>query len=1083
MNTITKSKKTFSTSVNINRDNDTVLNYIPTPNSQQAFLQISNNYRIGIKSFNLVGAYGVGKSAFLVALESDIKKGTNFFNVEFLYERAKKFEVYRLIGNYDSLQTDFANLFFKKNSVNISSRSIIEALDQKYKKLQIENKGLVIFIDEFGKYLEYAATTNPENEIYFIQELAEYINDPDKDIILVSTLHQDFNRYSDSLTRTQQNEWNKVKGRLKEVTFNEPVEQLLFLAARRTNQLIPDFQNSNSKALYKTIIDSKLFPLKDYFSQEIAEELQPFDLLSAAVLTRALQKYGQNERSLFSFMEANDPYSLFDFDANVNPFYNLCCVYDYLIHNFYSYLTSRFNSNFSQWATIRAAIERVEGLLPEKQVSKGVKVIKTIGLLSMFASASGKIDKNFIEKYSEYAMGIFNSEEIIANLVKFKIVRFVSYANRYSIAHGTDLDLEKAISEAALTVNIPNDIANYLKNYFLQGYVSAKATYYRTGTPRYFGYQFTQAPSIEVPEGELDGFIQLIFSDFYTENDIKKISEECKEAILFVLYKDTKKIKETLLEIFKIDKVILDNSDDKIAVNELNDIKIHHQNYLNKLVLHGMYDSENVKWYYKGELQTIDNSKSLNKKLSNICEEVYFGTPIFRNEMANRTRHSSPINTARKNFIKNLSQNWRIENLGYQGDNFPPDRTIYLSLLKNTGIHKELLSNNILEKPSDESFLNLWDVSELFIKSTKHSERNLQDFVDILLSKPFKLKKGLIDFWLPIFLFINRDEFAIYNNSIYIQEINSANLDLIVKSPKNYHIKAFDVDGIKLQMFNRYRKLLEQTEKDTITNNSFIEIVKPFLSFYKDLNDYAKITTRLSTKAIALRKAISNAKDPEKTFFENFPSALGYNLVELQKGDVILERYMNDLQFSIKELREAYPSLISRVEGFIKEEIIGKDVEFNSYRIILQDRFSKIRVNLLKPNQKIFFQRLMSEIDDKPIWINSLVQACIGKNLHQINDEEEAKLYDFMIRIISELDNLSELVNTEYDFNTEEVFKIEITSIVEGLSKQLVRFPKSKTLEIEEKEIELRSLLGKDSRINIAILTSLLQKELKYEKS
>ena len=75
--------------------------------------------------------------------------------------------------------------------------------------------------------------TTRKNELYFIQQLAEYVNDQRKNIFFITTLHQGFNGYSRNLTKTQQNEWDKVKGRLKEITFNEPVEQLLFLASER----------------------------------------------------------------------------------------------------------------------------------------------------------------------------------------------------------------------------------------------------------------------------------------------------------------------------------------------------------------------------------------------------------------------------------------------------------------------------------------------------------------------------------------------------------------------------------------------------------------------------------------------------------------------------------------------------------------------------------------------------------------------------------------------------------------------------------------------------------------------------------
>src|SRR5690606_17223629 len=96
--------------------------------------------------------------------------------------------------------------------------------------------GQLIVVDEFGKFLEYAAKESPEEELYFIQQLAEFANTPELPVLFITTLHQPFEDYALSLDKTQRNEWDKVKGRLTEVSFNEPVEQLLFLASERIKQ-------------------------------------------------------------------------------------------------------------------------------------------------------------------------------------------------------------------------------------------------------------------------------------------------------------------------------------------------------------------------------------------------------------------------------------------------------------------------------------------------------------------------------------------------------------------------------------------------------------------------------------------------------------------------------------------------------------------------------------------------------------------------------------------------------------------------------------------------------------------------------
>ena len=75
-----------------------------------------------------------------------------------------------------------------------------------------------------GKFLEFASGNNPEKELYFIQQFAEYVNDKTKDILLITILHKNFNAYSLDLTKTQIDEWNKVKGRGGVIVLNRDGE-------------------------------------------------------------------------------------------------------------------------------------------------------------------------------------------------------------------------------------------------------------------------------------------------------------------------------------------------------------------------------------------------------------------------------------------------------------------------------------------------------------------------------------------------------------------------------------------------------------------------------------------------------------------------------------------------------------------------------------------------------------------------------------------------------------------------------------------------------------------------------------------
>ncbi|MEJ7662187.1 MAG: hypothetical protein WKG07_22785 [Hymenobacter sp.] len=374
---------------------------------------------------------------------------------------------------------------------------------------------LVLVVDEFGKFLEHAARENPEAELYFIQELAEYANDATKDVLLLTTAHQDVSAYAVGLSRPQRLEWEKVKGRLKELTFNEPVEQLLLLAAEQlaaTGQPTAPKPATNER-LFAAIGRAQVSPLRDYCTAEMQRRLWPLDLLSGAVLALALQRYGQNERSLFTFLRAGDYLGL-EPSAEAGTYYSLSGVYDYLSYHYYALLTSRFNPNFAQWAIIRDSLDRLEKHFEaQADLDAARQLIKTIGLLAIFAPAGAEISAEFLEVYARVSLGVPTAAPALRTLQAQKIVQFTAHKNSYHLTEGTTLDIELAIDEAGTLVEQVTDVATRLSGFFDFPYIPAKQVSFEVGTPRIFEVRMTDHVLLDEPEGEVDGFINLIFSD------------------------------------------------------------------------------------------------------------------------------------------------------------------------------------------------------------------------------------------------------------------------------------------------------------------------------------------------------------------------------------------------------------------------------------------------------------------------------------------------------------------------------------------------------------------------------------------
>jgi len=1072
----------YSPSVNIIRDSEQDFHYLPTPNAKKVVNQLVDDFKKGIRSFNIIGTYGTGKSSFLLALEHSLRKVKPYFDVNFVQDA--KFDTLKIVGSYRSLIETFKQTLEIEDTEMFLEERIFSEIYNRYHALGKKSRLLIISLDEFGKFLEYAATNNPEKELYFIQQLAEFVNNPKYNIILITTIHQSFESYGFGLSGALRQEWSKVKGRFREITFNEPVEQLLFLASEFIGENVDKkgVSEKEYKHLFHLFKESRAFTFSEAYVEAIATKLFPLDLFAAYTLTLALQRYGQNERSLFSFLEGTDHTSLSRFIPHESKFYNLANVYDYLSFNFYNFLNSPYNPDFGSWSSIKTSIERAEAAF-SANLGAITKLLKTIGLLNAFGSSGARLTKEIVVNYAESCLGVKNAEAILQQLEAKKIILYREYNTRYVLFEGTDLNIQSALIEAANKVSDITYVKTLLQRYYNLPPVLAKEYSYETGTPRYFQYIISEEPIQQVPQGEIDGFINLIFSDkLLTLKSVAEASAAQKEAIIYVYYRNSREIKSLLFEIEKTQKVLEENLDDRVARKELENIILHKRNLLNHYILNNLVGKgREVVWHWGGTEWKVPSKRAFNNLLSEVCRTVYSKTPVFKNELVNKNKLSTPISVAKKNLFKAISDDWDKEDLGFEKGKFPPEKMIYLTLLKGNKLDTFSGENLDFKGVSKSAIGSVWQESLRFLDRSKGERKSVRQLVESLQAAPFKLKQGLIDFWVPIFLFIKRNDLSLFSEHGFIPEINSDIMDLLSRNPQNFWVKAIDVEGVKLDIFNSYRHFLSQEKEESVFNKTFIETIKPFITFYKKLPQYSKHTQRLSKEALDIRTAVSTAVDPEKTFFEDFPAALGTSIDRLKSKGGDLQGYIETLQNAIRELRTAYDKLIERLEDFIRSEIVYQQLDFEDYKGQLQERYQKLKKHLLLPSQRIFVQRLYSVIDDKKPWLSSLTQATIGKTLEDLRDEDEVLLYEKLKGMFLSLDNLTQLSAADIDESQEEVLGVQFDSFVDGVKKSLIRVPKTQEKEVERVKKELSGKLSKDRLLNIAALAKLLKEMVNNE--
>lgn len=1048
--------------------------YIATPNAKNVAANIVSGFQSGIHSFTLIGTYGTGKSSFLIALKEDLIGGRqtkHLIECPQVLSAGQKFQVLDIVGDYESL----AALLSRKLDESTETGDVMDVLRSYYSKLKKQGRFLVVLIDEFGKVLEHAARENPDKEMYFLQKLAEFVNVPSRDMLLVTTLHQNFSAYAQGLAESQRKEWTKVKGRFQEVVFVEPVEQILLLGSRhffsqRHEQIVPaTFHDLYQLAIGTHFVSADL-------TYDTAKNLYPLDPFSSFCLTQAIQRYGQNERSLFSFLNAQGDNSLHNFKPTPHTTYNLQQVYDYVAYNFYSYLKEA-NADSMNWSAMRMAIERVEGQQwdnPEQMV-EAIQIVKAVGVLNLFGNAGFKLSRQQLSAYAQNAMGMTDAEAIIKALERYKIIRYAEYRDRMMLFEGTDINIEDEIMKAGLVVSRPTSYVGELKDFFNRHVAPVKAAYYHRGTPRFFAYDILDEGEDRVPTGDVDGYVELIFpaTDHYKEH-LVELSRNCDHAIIFAYFNNTKDIIDHLYNIDKYDYIlqhVLTDQADHVAVKEVLDLRDFETVQLNKSINEGLYSySDQVTWLYKGEEQTVRSQKEFNRLLSVVCDDIYPLTPVMNNELFNKNKLSSSISGAKAKYLQALVCNSDLVDFGFDTAKFPPEKTIYYSLLRNTGLHHDGV---FADRPSNADILSLWDACESFLQSTTTKPRKISELVKKLSAQPYKLKAGFLDFWIPTYLFIKRQDYSLYGaNGAYIPEVNMEFFDLLQKHPGDYLVKAFDVSGVKMEFFNQYRSFVNLEAVGGIKSEQLVDTIRPFFFFYnRRLNDYAKHTRKFDHEETRkFRDTLAKAKDPEKTFLEDLPAALGYDKNK-RNDEAFAKQYGYVINRAVRELRSCYTKLIDRIEQRLVDQLGLSSYEYDTYIVELRQRLSPVKTYLLPGRLQEFYNHAMAEFDNRTEWYQSVSYIAIDQPLERLRDDQEERLIDELVELFRECEKYAEVSKMSCGHD-DQVFSFDlVTSGGDVVKPQTYRLAEKDKHVSDEMVNQIENLLrGKD---NVAVVTLL----------
>ena len=316
---------------------------------------------------------------------------------------------------------------------------------------------VLLVIDEFGKCLEYAATSSHESDLFALQELAECGSGAHPASVFLLTLqHLAFDDYFSNAPEASRMEWTKIQGRFQDIPFVDTRQEVWHLIANAFDtsqllstrkQLISGWSRTEAEAASRCGLQD-LVP-----SRETVEAAFPLHPSVLVVLPDLCTRVGQHERTLFSFLAGGEPSSVVELmrasplDAPPQKAYvRLHHVYDY----FWDSVVSGTNAGpiIQRWLEIDTRIREARDLTAAE-----IRVLKTIGVLNI-VSTGGPLRASadiVVHAAVDGQPGTADRDSALATLSgleKRSLVGFRDFANEYRIWHGTDFDVTGAVQAA-----------------------------------------------------------------------------------------------------------------------------------------------------------------------------------------------------------------------------------------------------------------------------------------------------------------------------------------------------------------------------------------------------------------------------------------------------------------------------------------------------------------------------------------------------------------------------------------------------------------------------------------------------------
>jgi hypothetical protein len=841
--------------------------------------------------------------------------------------------------------------------------------------LQENNLGIFIVYDEFARFLQGLSTSKINEAMQDIQDLAELSNRSNF-IHFILIAHKSLRSYFSASNETA-NEFQRIEKRFNQYLVKSDQATFLRIAEIIVTENIERKPKISSDMFKRTQGLIRKYPLFPSINQTERDELvirgmYPLHPVSIFLLPNLTRVFGQNERTLFTFLESQDTGGLINHINKSSEYYLAPKLFDF----FFPDSTDIGSDEISEHMLLfKKAMARLPDDILNKQLA-----LNLVKIITLWNLCSVQSEQKLTTDFLQFATQINGDDlsQLLTVLSKNKVIRFNRVNDFWELFAGNSVDIheklefEKQLIKTDRTVETEVLQSNLTKKfYYPERYNDDKGMTRFASIRLMYGQEIIQRKLQDNGQFSDLTVIYVLPDDTTTKESLNSVLIELSksDANLYFLHPEPiegiipELYNQIGLELLRKNKILL--TEDKGIKEELeilmNETRYRISKYLSAIAL---FDDRHS-WYLDGQRVSFKSELDLTEELSEKCYRLFKNTPVVLNDSFNRNTISGAQRNAAITLIDKILEEPQSSQFGITGNG--PEYALFAAIFKNNDRLDVNVNNFDYLSIKNKPYLALR--SKLIETLEMNSTGILKDLVDLFTAPPFGIRKPLVPILLVALLRDRWSEFMLYRNGMFVPGISGTKLfDIIVEAgPENYQYVYENITQSYIEFFNQIEKQFNDFLETRLNNHSrLIYICGTLLKWLRSLPRIAQTSENVLDEFRQFRDLVKRSEiDPQQTMTQLF------------------DLYENNME-RLVSLKQYGESFISSVKDDLHDKVL---VTFGVTSIEgLKSWIEELKEKGLSSNKLI--KSMLSSITSAGggIWIDEFAEEYIGVKLDEWSD-------------------------------------------------------------------------------------------------